>query len=127
ASAGGGGKGMRRVDEAGAVREAVQSARREAIAAFGDGTLYVERAMVRPRHVEVQVIADNDGHAVHVFERECSVQRRHQKVIEESPSPILTPGLRRRMTEASVQAATAAGYRNAGTIEFLVEPSDRNQ
>jgi 3-methylcrotonyl-CoA carboxylase alpha subunit len=127
ASAGGGGKGMRRVDEAGAVRESVQSARREAIAAFGDGTLYVERALVRPRHVEVQVIADNDGHTVHVFERECSAQRRHQKVIEESPSPILTPDLRQRMTEAAVQAATAAGYRNAGTIEFLVEPSDRDR
>ena len=127
ASAGGGGKGMRRVDEAGAVREAVQSARREAVAAFGDGTLYVERALVRPRHVEVQVVADNDGRVVHVFERECSAQRRHQKVVEESPSPALTPGLRRRMTEAAVQAATAAGYRNAGTIEFLIESSDRKE
>jgi acetyl/propionyl-CoA carboxylase alpha subunit len=123
ASAGGGGKGMRTIHATGEIEEAVQAARREAVAAFGDGTLYVERALDRPRHVEVQVVADHHGHVVHLFERECSVQRRHQKVIEESPSPALTPVLRRRMTEAAVRAARAAGYRNAGTVEFLVEPA----
>src|SRR6185503_11354551 len=101
-------------------------ARREATAAFGDGTLYVERLIERPRHVEVQIFADHHGQVVHLFERECSVQRRHQKVIEESPSPAVTPELRRRITDAAVQAATAAGYRNAGTIEFLLEPSRGN-
>ncbi|MEO8258711.1 MAG: biotin carboxylase N-terminal domain-containing protein [Acidobacteriota bacterium] len=123
ASAGGGGKGMRRVLEPGAIAEAVAGARREAIAAFGDGTLYVERLIERARHVEVQILADHHGHVLHLFERECSVQRRHQKVIEESPSPSVTPDLRRRITSAAVQAATAAGYRNAGTIEFLLERS----
>ena len=121
ASAGGGGKGMRTVTHRDEVLDAVQAARREATAAFGDGTLYVERLVERPRHVEVQVFADAHGHAVHVFERECSVQRRHQKIIEESPSPALTPALRERITDAAVQAARAAGYRNAGTIEFLLE------
>jgi len=121
ASAGGGGKGMRRINATGETQESVQAARREAVAAFGDGTLYVERALDRPRHVEVQVVADHHGHIVHLFERECSVQRRHQKVIEESPSPSLAPALRRRMTEAAVRAAGAARYRNAGTIEFLLE------
>jgi len=123
ASAGGGGKGMRRVHEPGGVVEAIQSARREASAAFGDGTLYVERLVERPHHVEVQVFGDAHGTVVHLFERECSVQRRHQKVIEESPSPVLTPALRARMTEAAVSAARAARYRNAGTIEFLVDLS----
>jgi acetyl-CoA carboxylase biotin carboxylase subunit len=121
ASAGGGGKGMRTVTHRDEILDAVQSARREATAAFGDGTLYVERLVERPRHVEVQVFADAHGHTVHVFERECSVQRRHQKIIEESPSPGLTPALRERITAAAVQAARAAGYRNAGTIEFLLE------
>jgi acetyl-CoA carboxylase biotin carboxylase subunit len=121
ASAGGGGKGMRLVREAAEIGDAVASARREATAAFGDGTLYVERFVERPRHIEVQVFADNGGDVVHVFERECSVQRRHQKVIEESPSPALTPRLRERMTAAAVRAAKAAEYRNAGTIEFLLE------
>ena len=93
------------------------------MAAFGDGTLYVERLIERPRHVEIQVFADDHGNVVHLFERECSVQRRHQKVIEESPSPAVSPDLRRRMGEAAVAAARAAGYRNAGTIEFLVEGS----
>ena len=121
ASAGGGGKGMRNVTDAGALDESIQAARREALAAFGDGTLYVERLVSRPRHVEVQVFADAHGRTIHLFERECSVQRRHQKVIEESPSPALTPELRARMTDAAVRAAQAAGYRNAGTIEFLVD------
>jgi acetyl/propionyl-CoA carboxylase alpha subunit len=123
ASAGGGGKGMKRIDEAAQSVEAIQSARREAESAFGDGTLYVERVIDKPRHVEVQIFADNQDHVVHLFERECSVQRRHQKVIEESPSCILTPRLRSRMTDAAVQAARACGYRNAGTVEFLVDAS----
>ena len=123
ASAGGGGKGMRRIDEAAGMPAAIQAARREADAAFGDGTLYVERVISRPRHIEVQVFADNHDHVVHLFERECSVQRRHQKIIEESPSPAVTPRLRSRITDAAVQAARACGYRNAGTVEFLVDVS----
>jgi acetyl/propionyl-CoA carboxylase alpha subunit len=121
ASAGGGGKGMRVARDAAALADAIPAARREAQSAFGDGTLYVERLIERPRHVEIQVFADAHGHAVHLFERECSVQRRHQKVIEESPSPALTPAVRRRMGDAAVAAALACGYRNAGTIEFLLE------
>jgi acetyl-CoA carboxylase biotin carboxylase subunit len=121
ASAGGGGKGMRVVRAASELADAIAGARREATAAFGDGTLYVERLVERPRHVEVQVLADHHGHVVHLFERECSAQRRHQKVIEESPSPALTPVLRARMCAAAVSAAEAAGYRNAGTVEFLLE------
>ena len=121
ASAGGGGKGMRVADDERALAEAAPAARREAQAAFRDGTLYVERLLRQPRHVEVQVFADAHGNVVHLFERECSVQRRHQKIIEESPSPALTPALRQRMGEAAVAAARAAGYRNAGTLEFLVE------
>jgi acetyl/propionyl-CoA carboxylase alpha subunit len=123
ASAGGGGKGMRLVGASSEARDAIQSARREAIAAFGDGTLYVERLIERPHHVEVQVFGDHHGRVVHLFERECSVQRRHQKIIEESPSPVVSPQLRHRMTSAAVDAAVAAGYRNAGTVEFLVDLS----
>ncbi|HEY8548594.1 MAG TPA: acetyl-CoA carboxylase biotin carboxylase subunit [Vicinamibacterales bacterium] len=123
ASAGGGGKGMRVVTDADALDEAIAAARREASAAFGDGTLYVERLLERPRHVEVQVLADRHGHVVHLLERECSIQRRHQKFLEETPSPALTSALRSRMGEAAVAAARAAGYENAGTIEFLVEGS----
>jgi acetyl-CoA carboxylase biotin carboxylase subunit len=121
ASAGGGGKGMRVVTDAAALDESIAAARREALRAFGDGTLYVERRLERPRHVEIQVFADTHGHCVHLFERECSIQRRHQKVVEETPSPALTPGVRARMGEAAVAAARAAGYVNAGTIEFLLE------
>jgi acetyl-CoA carboxylase biotin carboxylase subunit len=124
ASAGGGGKGMRHVTDASAIDESIQAARREAIAAFGDGTLYVERLVAHPRHVEVQIFADDHGRVLHLFERDCSTQRRHQKVIEESPSPVLTPALRARMTGAAVAAARAANYRNAGTIEFLVDAAD---
>jgi acetyl/propionyl-CoA carboxylase alpha subunit len=121
ASAGGGGRGMRAVrDESTAVVD-IQSARREAESAFGDGTLYVERLIDRPHHIEVQVFGDEAGNVVHLFERECSVQRRHQKIIEESPSPNLTAPLRRRITEAAVAAARAAHYVNAGTLEFLVD------
>ena len=121
ASAGGGGRGMRQVHDLADAVAAIQSARREAEGAFRDGTLYVERLIERPHHVEVQIFADTHGQVVHLFERECSVQRRHQKVIEESPSPHLTPGLRQRMTDAAVRAARAAGYVNAGTFEFLVD------
>jgi acetyl/propionyl-CoA carboxylase alpha subunit len=112
---------MRRVHDAAAIDESIQAARREALAAFGDGTLYVERLVERPRHVEVQIFADAHGQVLHLFERDCSTQRRHQKVIEESPSPAVTPQLRARMVEAAVAAARAAHYRNAGTIEFLVD------
>ena len=121
ASAGGGGKGMRHVHAVGDIDESIQAARREATAAFGNGELYVERLVSRPRHVEVQVFADDHGQIVHLFERDCSTQRRHQKVIEESPSLALSPSLRARMTDAAVAAARAADYRNAGTIEFLVD------
>ena len=123
ASAGGGGKGMRRINEAVQSLEAIRAARREALSAFGDGTLYLERVIDSARHVEVQIVADQHDHVVHLFERECSVQRRHQKVIEESPSGILTPRVRSMMTDAAVRAARACGYRNAGTVEFLVDAS----
>ena len=121
ASAGGGGRGMRVVRDADRLHEAIGEARREAESAFGDGTLYVERLLTRPRHIEVQILTDHHGQVIHLFERECSIQRRHQKVIEESPAPHLTAGLRERLTTAAVKAARAAGYRNAGTVEFLVE------
>jgi acetyl-CoA carboxylase biotin carboxylase subunit len=121
ASAGGGGKGMRIVRGEAGLAAAISGARHEAKAAFGDDTLYVERLVTRPRHIEIQVFADAHGGAVHLFERDCSTQRRHQKVIEESPSPALTPALRARMGEAAVAAARAVGYRNAGTVEFLLE------
>ncbi len=104
-----------------ALDEAIAAARREATRAFGDGTLYVERRVERPRHVEIQVFADAHGGCVHLFERECSIQRRHQKIVEETPSPALTPAIRARMGAAAVAAARAAGYVNAGTIEFLLE------
>jgi acetyl-CoA carboxylase biotin carboxylase subunit len=123
ASAGGGGKGMRAARTGTELAEAVPAARREAVAAFGDGTLYLERLVQRPRHIEIQIFADAHGNAVHLFERECSIQRRHQKVIEESPSPALVPAVRERMGAAAVAAALSAGYRNAGTIEFLLEGS----
>jgi acetyl-CoA carboxylase biotin carboxylase subunit len=120
-SAGGGGIGMKAVLDERALVPAIAQARREAVAAFGDGTLYVERLVARPRHVEIQVLADHAGQVVHLFERECSIQRRHQKVLEETPSVALTPALRARMGEAAVRVAREAGYRNAGTIEFLLE------
>jgi acetyl-CoA carboxylase biotin carboxylase subunit len=120
ASAGGGGRGMRIVRDHGDGDAAIDAARREATSAFGDGTLYVERLIEGARHVEIQILADDHGRVLHLFERDCSVQRRHQKVIEESPSPALTADLRTRMTEAAVAIARAASYRNAGTIEFLV-------
>jgi acetyl-CoA/propionyl-CoA carboxylase, biotin carboxylase, biotin carboxyl carrier protein len=121
ASAGGGGKGMRRVDDPRDLAEAIDAARREAAAAFGDDTLLVERYVERARHVEIQIFGDSHGRVIHLGERECSVQRRHQKVVEESPSPLMTPALRERMGRAAVAAARAVGYRNAGTVEFLVD------
>ena len=120
-AAGGGGIGMKVVREAAALPDGLAAARREARAAFGDETLYVERLIEQPRHVEIQVFADAHGHTVHVFERECSLQRRHQKVIEESPCAALGPAIRARMGAAAVAAAQAVGYRNAGTCEFLLE------
>src|SRR5262249_10223870 len=127
ASKGGGGKGMRIVETSTDIVDRLQAARREAQAAFGDGTLYVERLVTRPHHIEVQVIADEHGGVRHLFERECSVQRRHQKVIEESPSPNVTPALRQRLTESAIAAARASSYRNAGTVEFLVDLATTNR
>jgi acetyl-CoA carboxylase biotin carboxylase subunit len=120
-AAGGGGIGMKTLRHSSAIADAIHSARREAARSFGDGTLYVERLVERPRHVEIQVFADSHGNVVHLFERECSVQRRHQKTIEESPCPVLTAALRSRMGEAAVAAARAARYVNAGTVEFLLD------
>ncbi|MBI3932605.1 MAG: acetyl-CoA carboxylase biotin carboxylase subunit [Acidobacteria bacterium] len=125
AAAGGGGKGLRFVARPEDLPSAVARARSEAASAFGDDSVYLERAIERPRHVEIQVLADAHGHAVHLFERECSIQRRHQKVIEESPSPFLTPELRQRMGSLAVALVAKAGYVNAGTLEFLVD-ANRN-
>jgi acyl-CoA carboxylase subunit alpha len=121
AAGGGGGRGMRVVREAAALTEAVTSARREAGAAFGDDRVFLERYVESPRHVEIQILGDHQGHLVHVFERECSIQRRHQKIIEETPSPALDDALRARMTEAALMAGRAIGYASAGTVEFLVD------
>ncbi|ADV13959.1 acetyl/propionyl/methylcrotonyl-CoA carboxylase subunit alpha [Mesorhizobium sp. M7A.F.Ca.US.014.04.1.1] len=123
ARAGGGGKGMRRVEHPDEFSEALSSARREAKAAFGDDRVLVEKYVDKPRHVEVQVFGDNLGNVVHLYERDCSAQRRHQKVIEESPAPGMTPALRKAMTEAAVKAAKAINYSGAGTIEFIVDAS----
>jgi len=122
AAAGGGGRGMRVANNANELAEAIASAKREAQAAFGDDRVYVEQYVLNPRHIEIQILADAHGDVLHLFERECSIQRRHQKVIEESPSPFLTPDLRQKMTAAAVAAARAAGYVNAGTVEFIVAP-----
>ena len=125
AAAGGGGKGMRLVREAQGLRSAFETAQAEAAAAFGDSSLYLEKAVERPRHIEIQVFADNEGHVVHLGERECSIQRRHQKVVEECPSPINDPDLRRRMGEAAVKIAQAVNYTGAGTVEFLLSDTTR--
>jgi acetyl-CoA carboxylase biotin carboxylase subunit len=122
-SAGGGGIGMKIARAAGELPDALMAARREAKASFGDDTLYVERLIERPRHVEIQVFADAHGNTVHIFERECSAQRRHQKTIEESPCAALSPAVRDQMGAAAVAAARAVDYRNAGTCEFLLEGS----
>src|SRR5881392_3242008 len=123
AVAGGGGKGMRLVGNDAEVEGAFQAARREAQNAFGDGSVYVEKYLERPRHIEIQVLADNRGRVAALGERECSIQRRHQKLIEESPSVAVSPALRRRLSEAATAAAGAVGYVSAGTIEFLLTPS----
>ncbi|MEV4326061.1 acetyl/propionyl/methylcrotonyl-CoA carboxylase subunit alpha [Microbispora rosea] len=123
-SAGGGGKGMLRVESADGLAAAVESARRTATAAFGDATLLIERFVDRPRHIEIQVMADGHGDVVHLGERECSLQRRHQKIVEEAPSPLLDDETRARMGAAAVQAARSVGYVGAGTVEFIV-PGDR--
>jgi len=124
AVAGGGGRGMRLVREAAELPAALQAASSEALAGFGNGRLLIERAVMRPRHVELQVFADAHGHVIHLGERDCSVQRRHQKIIEESPSPAVSPGLRERMGECAARLARGAGYVGAGTVEFLLEGED---
>jgi acetyl-CoA carboxylase, biotin carboxylase subunit len=125
AAMGGGGKGMRLVRRDADLAEALRAARAEAGAAFGDAAVYLERAIAEPRHVEIQILADTHGHVIHLGERECSIQRRHQKLIEECPSPLLDAALRARMGDAACRLARAAGYVNAGTVEFLVDP-ERN-
>ncbi len=122
ASAGGGGKGMRRVNAPGELPTAIESAKREALGAFGDDTLLIERYVERPRHVEVQIVGDTHGRLIHLYERECSIQRRHQKILEESPSPALDDELRHRMGEAAVKVGQAIGYHSAGTVEFILAP-----
>ncbi|MBJ19171.1 MAG: hypothetical protein CL933_07060 [Deltaproteobacteria bacterium] len=121
ASAGGGGRGMRVVHAEADLAESLESARREAVAAFGEGTLFLERWLPSTRHVEIQVLGDEHGNLVHCFERECSIQRRHQKLIEEAPSPAVTPELRERIGAAALIAAKSIGYSSAGTVEFLLE------
>jgi acetyl-CoA carboxylase, biotin carboxylase subunit len=121
ASAGGGGKGMRIVENDGEFIEQMERAVSEATSAFGDGSVFIEKYVTQPRHIEFQIFGDQHGNVVHLFERECSIQRRHQKVIEEAPSSILTPELRKKMGEAAVNVAKAANYYNAGTVEFIVD------
>lgn len=123
AAAGGGGKGMRIVDRSSNLAAAMRLAQAEAAAAFGDARVFIERYVSEPRHIEFQVLADGHGNMVHMFERECSIQRRHQKVVEEAPSCLLTPEKRAEMGAAALRAAAACGYTNAGTVEFLVDPS----
>lgn len=122
AAAGGGGRGLRLVNDAAELPSSLESASREAAAAFGDGRVFLEKYVQSARHVEIQVLADGRGNTVHLLERECSIQRRHQKIIEETPSPALTTQLRHRMGEAAVNLAKTAGYVNAGTVEFLLDP-----
>ena len=121
AAAGGGGKGMRRVNSAEELPGAIGAARREAQGAFGDGRVYLEKLVVGARHIEFQILGDEYGNIIHLGERECSIQRRHQKLIEESPSPALYPRLREKMGEMAVEAARSVGYTNAGTVEFLLD------
>ncbi len=121
AAAGGGGKGMRVVDKAEDFESQMERASSEALAAFGDGSVFIEKYIAAPRHIEIQVLADNHGNSVYLFERECSIQRRHQKLVEEAPSAVLTPEVRKKMGEAAVNVAKAAKYSGAGTVEFLVD------
>ncbi|MES4909307.1 MULTISPECIES: pyruvate carboxylase [unclassified Streptomyces] len=126
AVAGGGGRGMRRVEDRRTLRESIEAASREAASAFGDPTVFLEKAVVEPRHIEVQILADGDGNVMHLFERDCSVQRRHQKVIELAPAPNLDPELRRRICDDAVKFARQIGYRNAGTVEFLLDRAGKH-
>ena len=121
AAAGGGGKGMRIVHSEDTLKESIESAKRESKSAFGNDTVFLERYIDQPHHIEFQILADEQGNIIHLFERECSIQRRHQKIIEESPSPIMTAALRKKMGVAAVAAAKAVGYTNAGTVEFMVD------
>ena len=121
ASMGGGGKGMRLIHNEGEVEEAYNMARSESLSSFGDNTVYLEKFVEEPHHIEFQILGDNHGNAIHLFDRECSIQRRHQKIVEESPSPFLTPELREKMGRCAVRAAKAVNYSGAGTIEFLVD------
>jgi acetyl-CoA carboxylase biotin carboxylase subunit len=121
AAAGGGGKGMRVVASPDELHDACISASSEAASAFGNGSIYLEKYLTRPRHIEFQILADSHGNIVHLLERECSIQRRHQKIIEETPSPAMTPELRKKMGDAAIAAARASGYVNAGTVEFLLD------
>jgi len=125
AVAGGGGRGMRRVEQPERLRESLEAAMREAESAFGDPTCFIEEAVIDPRHIEVQILADGSGHVIHLYERDCSVQRRHQKVVEMAPAPHLDPDLRARICDDAVAFAREIGYVNAGTVEFLLDPSGR--
>ncbi len=127
AAAGGGGKGMRLVHAPGELKSALEGARSEAERSFGDSEVYIEKAILNPRHIEMQVLADEHGNTVYLGERECSLQRRHQKVVEEAPSPMVDADMRRRMGEVAVRVAQAAAYTNAGTVEFLVDQSEKDQ
>jgi acetyl-CoA carboxylase, biotin carboxylase subunit len=124
AAAGGGGRGIRVAEDEEELRKAVRVAKQEAEKAFGDGSLYLEKLLVGPRHVEVQVMGDGEGNVIHLYERECSMQRRRQKIIEEAPSPGITQEVREKMAEAAVRLAREVGYESAGTVEFLVEGDD---
>ena len=121
AAAGGGGKGMRIVHSENTLEQSIESAKRESKSSFGSDTVFLEKYIDKPRHIEFQILADEKGNTVHLFERECSVQRRHQKIIEETPSPVMTKNLREKMGKAAVAAAKAVGYSNAGTVEFMVD------
>ena len=121
ASAGGGGKGMRVARDAAELKTNLTAAKTEAAAAFGNDTVYLEKYLLRPRHVEMQILADTHGNAVHLYERDCSIQRRHQKLVEEAPSPAMTAELRKAMGEAALKAVRAVNYVNAGTVEFLLD------
>lgn len=121
AAAGGGGKGMRLIKKESEIVSAVRAARSEALSAFGNDSVYIEKYITSPHHIEYQILADQHGNVIHLFERECSIQRRHQKMVEETPSPLMTPELRKKMGESAVKAAKAVNYTGAGTIEFLVD------
>ncbi len=121
AAAGGGGKGMRIVHSEDKLNEAIESSKRESKSAFGDDTVFLEKYLDKPRHVEFQILGDEHGNIIHLFERECSIQRRHQKIIEETPSPVMNTKLRKKMGESAVTAAKAVGYTNAGTVEFMID------